>query len=804
MNNHTMRNLITIFIMFDFVITSCSVGGTGNPGDSYAETVFEASIRNPLQEGETLYLEMLDEVTGIALNPTRFEMEAKDDYSYFIRIPLATGTLVKYRFLKTGSENSIEYNSIGTSVHYRVYEVTSAAVVPNFIAGWNGDEFAVGTGEVSGFIFDADTEAPAPEVMVNLNGLSVLTAHDGFFKFENVPSGEYFLTAYRPTGQYRPFQQKAVVADNAVTPASFGMTPADFVDIRFIVNPPEGTIANSPIRILGDLYQLGNTFNELKGGGSVLPSRAPVLEMRDDGKYELTLSLPAGTPISYKYSLGDGFINSEHYADGRFHLRKILVPDRNTIIQDEIESWHSNDKRTMTIHVNSPQEMPGMDVMSIQMNPFTWMEPFPIWDQGDDQWEFRLYSPMEYLDGAQYRFCRNEQCGIADDSVTAGVNPVGYAIDFGDLSKMTIQYDLQKWVGLDRIAYEIQPGNPADYSHLTNNGFEFSFPYNSHWNNYQQIGMIDAGVSGAKWIIFSPSWTFENKYFHTAELIPGEDPFAQDIDNIYRSVEEAGLLFALFPQPKLLPSDVDYWAEAQLTYNWWQEWFKDYERFILNYADFAEVSGIQYLIIGGDFVAPAIPGGSLSNGASSNLPADIAEKWTALIGNIRTRYHGKLGFALPYSVRADATADLLAQVDEIYVEISTPLSANSSPAVDEIEERMGKILDEEIYNLYATHGKPVAIGINYYSVDGSASDCIQSGQPCSVLINNQSNSNLSLDMVEQADIYQGVLRAAAQRPWLSGVISQGFNPAVAVQDASSSVLGKPAMDVLTYYYRQVP
>jgi hypothetical protein len=238
-------------LIFCFYLTSCNsaglINGFGNK-DSYAETVFEAYLPEPLENGEVLYLEILDEVTGIALNPTRFEMQSKDILTYYIRIPLAIESLVKYRFIKAGADNSIEYTGSGSQTHSRVYMVQSASIVPNIIAGWDSEKIIGGTGEISGYIFDNKSEAPIPEVMIHLNGLRSITGHDGFFIFENVPAGELFITALHPSGLYLPFQQKAIVAENAVTPSTFGMDPANFVDVRFIVSVPENTTAGSPIR----------------------------------------------------------------------------------------------------------------------------------------------------------------------------------------------------------------------------------------------------------------------------------------------------------------------------------------------------------------------------------------------------------------------------------------------------------------------------------------------------------------------------------------------------------------------------
>ena len=52
----------------------------------------------------------------------------------------------------------------------------------------------------------------------------------------------------------------------------------------------------------------------------------------------------------------------------------------------------------------------------------------------------------------------------------------------------------------------------------------------------------------------------------------------------------------------------------------------------------------------------------------------------------------------------------------------------------------------------------------------------------------------------QADIYNAALLAINNIPWINGFISSGFFPPVILQDKSSSIYGKPAGDVLWYWF----
>jgi hypothetical protein len=60
-----------------------------------------------------------------------------------------------------------------------------------------------------------------------------------------------------------------------------------------------------------------------------------------------------------------------------------------------------------------------------------------------------------------------------------------------------------------------------------------------------------------------------------------------------------------------------------------------------------------------------------------------------------------------------------------------------------------------------------------------------------------------LDLQGQVNTYQAVLTAVNDRPWLSGFVSRGYYPPVSLADKSASINGKPATDLLTYWYAQM-
>lgn len=796
------------FLAICLILVSCTSGFSTKETVqklTSSEMVFEVTLPKKIEGNETIYLEILDEVTGIALNPTRYEMLPKDELSLYVRIPIINGSFIKYRYIMHADVDLIERCPDGSQVQFRSFLVNRPAVIKDIISSWTNENLELTYGEISGFIYDAKTNLPIPEIIISVNGASAFTSSDGYYQIRNVPVGERHLVAFHPDGLYEPFQQGAVIAENGVTPASFGMNPAKMVEITFNVEVPEYTDHDASLRFIGNFYSLGNIFSEVTGGTSIISSRAPVLDNRGNRKYSITLELPAGADLRYKYSLGDGFINAEYSTVGNFRMRQLIVPEKNTNIRNFIESWSSKGKPPVTFHVTAPNLTPDSDIVSIQFNPFMWTQPIQMWKTGENQWSYTLYSPFEFLDRSQFRFCRNDLCGYADDELTAGINANGFVLNLQSSSEQrSIDYEIEKWAGMDSISYEIQKVKNHFINENFIKGIEFSQEYDPKWLPFLDWGFIDAAVSGVNTIVFTPSWIFENGNIPKVKYDYSKNPSYKDILETINYAQDAGLTLALYPRPNFSSeSDDEYWASAPLTYNWWLEWFSLYERFILNYADFAQKNNVEIFIFGGESILPALPEGRLSSGKPSNAPYDFTEKWIALNEKVRNKFSGQVIFSLPVSFTEKIDHEFLSNVDAILIENAGALASSTSPTIDELEFQFAQILDQSIYSLHDHYQKPIMIGINYPSIDGSASDCINYDNSCSEMLDKSSSESLSIDMNEQADIYSAILNTIIDRNWISGIVSQGYYPAVVVRDASSSVRGKSSMDVLSYYFNEV-
>jgi hypothetical protein len=421
MTKHSLTNNSNLFLalLLGIVLTGCNLGTARNNTSpstlAEAEVVFQVTLPSAIQGSSGVVLEILDEVTGLAFNPTRYQMQPVTTTTFFVRANLPVKSVIKYRFSRLDNIAIPEYTTDNHPVRYRLFEVSGPAVIQDSVAAWMDQPYTGQTGRLQGKISDGNGN-PVLGMLVSVAGFTTVTAADGTYQIENIIPGTHNLVALSPTGTYATFQQGAVIAANATTPAEFTVATSPSVNITFVVNLPPMDYSKSPIRFIGSLAQLGNTFQDLDGGFSILTANAPVMGRLSDLQYALTISLPVGTYIEYKYSLGDGFWNAEHDSTGSFYLHKIVVPNKDTIITDNVNNWGKGNNAALTFTVQVPASTASSDLISIQFNPFTWTAPIPMWNEGNNIWSYVLYSPLDIVGQMSYRYCRNDQCGTLDTS----------------------------------------------------------------------------------------------------------------------------------------------------------------------------------------------------------------------------------------------------------------------------------------------------------------------------------------------------------------------------------------------------
>jgi len=822
--------VLYLLLVILFLVPGCNLpalpGGIlpGDPPSSappQAEVTFSVliPINTPIEE--TIYLSTLDEVTGLGVNAQAHAMQPVLDESdpgtgltYRTSLTVPVGTTLKYRYTRQNQYAAIEHTQTDTQVRYRMLHVDGPKTVQDVVFKWsdtdyNGDP----PGRISGTITSGETGEPLSDVLVTAGGVQSLTTANGTYLLSGLPPGVHNLVAYALDGGYGINQQGAQVASQANTQADLSLQPRDFVDVTFVVDVPPGTPENS-LRMAGNLHQLGNTFGNLAGGMNTIPTRMPRLTSIGLNQYGVILSLPAGAEIRYKYTLGDGFWNAEHTAGGDFRVRRLIVPSQSTQITDEVEAWSDGEKGPITFDLVIPQDTPEDEDIYIQLNPYGWTAPLPMTKIDPHHWAYILYSPFDIISDLSYRYCREGECRLADDLATHGETVPG-RLTQPETQSTYLADTVQGWAW-----YEPNPGPapqpPGDIpargeDFLT--GIEFMKGDRPAHADHIEEALKALPDLGANTAVLSPTWTFTHQQTPVLEPDLSQDLSWYDLRGIFQQASDQELEVALFPKPHFPSNPETWWATAPRDFSWWNSWFDQYHHFALHFAQLAEVQGVETLVLGGRWLAPALPGGKLSDGSPSGVPADADLRWKAILEDVQARFDGQLAWA--GSVPDSPTSpDFFQLLDLYYLDWSPPLSEAPEASPEAWSSTAAELLTQGVKPFW-TNGLEendiqLVLMVGYPSITTSSQPCVSPARvpedpdcltPRSLDTPAPDLPEVERDLSAQAGAYQAVLSALSGQDWVSGVVSRGYYAPVVLHDKSISIHGKPAQQVVTAWFR---
>ena len=771
-----------------------------------AEVTFTVRVPEPLPANEILVLSILDEVTGLALNAVDYQMNLVDATTYTAKLAIPDQALLKYRYVRRGAGRVNEDTNLDAGIRYRMLHVVGPTQIIDTLNSWADRPMSTLSGNIFGTVLHADTGVPIPDILVTAGGAQTLTDSAGRFQLVGLRGGTHNFVAYAMDGAFQTFQQGATVAENQSTPVEVRLKPAQLVNVSFTVSVPAGTEPGMPLRLAGNLLQLGNTFSDLRGGLSTVADRMPILSVLPDGRYSVSLFLPVGADVEYKYTLGDGFWNSEFTSTGQYVTRHLIVPAQNTSVEDVVQSWQTGPNAPILFEVTVPPDTPITDTIYIQFNPYGWTPPIPMKLTGTNKWAFKLYGPLNIVGAFGYRFCRNAQCDSADDAQTAGPVSRGHTVT-PSIAPQDIIDAVNEWTWPQRtgspslVAIDIPSRGPGFMA-----GVEFQSYYEPNVPLFVPNALKHIQALGSNWVFLTPSWTFVRSNPLIFSEQPGGDAFWSDTVTSVTQARAINLNVALFPQARFATNGNDFWRNAPRDLNWWNIWFDHYRAFAIHYADLASLTGSQALVLGGDWIAPALPGGNLADGTPSGVPADAEARWRNIIAEVRQHFRGTLIFSLPYDTGLIAApVGILTDVDVVYLLWFAKLSDQATPNKADLLSETGRLLDNNVAPIQVQVNKPFIIGLSYPSSTHSATGCIPDGNGgCNywTALNrpNPDLNTVNLDLQQQVDIYDAVFNAVNGRTWITGLISRGYFVPASLQDKSASINGKPTADVLWYWF----
>ncbi|MCW5878032.1 MAG: carboxypeptidase regulatory-like domain-containing protein [Anaerolineales bacterium] len=370
------------------------------------DVTFSALLPQDTPAGEQIFLVLLDDVTGLALNTQPIAMHSTGEQSVSLKISIPQGSLLKYRYMRQGVAGSAnEAAANGTAIEFRAFYVDGPGhVAHDMVAAWTDMHMQQETGQVSGQLTGADG-SPLADMVVVAAGLQTRTDPEGQFVLPGLLQGLHNVLAYSPNGSQRTFQQGALVAAHSDTPATIEVQPSSLASVTFWLTPPADHTAGTPVFLTGNLDNL---------------AARPLMISQADGRYGLILQLPTGVDIRYKYTLGDGLWNAEHLSDGSFLLRQLIIPDGTSELEihDQAVSWSAGSAAPIWFELQAP----GDNLLAyVQFKLGDWSTPLPTWPLGPGHWAYRLNSPTNFAQTLEYRYCLDPACTVVD---SAGIRSV--------------------------------------------------------------------------------------------------------------------------------------------------------------------------------------------------------------------------------------------------------------------------------------------------------------------------------------------------------------------------------------------
>ena len=430
---HVKRKNLSLFLFFSVLsmlfIACMSVESqlaTQTPVDvpliepeKHVKLTFNVHVPLNTPSDQPIYLHLLDEVTGSSINSTiyRFPATGEDLYSISINVPLDSVVLYRY----SNNTNSPEVDYQGNTIQHRILHAYQHMEIHDTVVGWAGQTNYQGNfGRLSGVISD-ESQNPIENMVISIAGMETVSDQNGYYVFEFLPIGTHNLVAYALDGSYQIFQQEALIGTDLETKAPIMVETNAFVQAVFVVSIPDDVFQSIPVRIVGNIQQLGGYSDVIWDGVGVSAANAPTMTRGTDGKHRLEVQLPVGAEIHYKYTLGDSIWSAEQSNENKpFMVRRLIVPEQDILIEDTVETWNNSGYGAISLITFVPEDLREGDVWIQYRYGPDWMEPIPMWPFEDGKWFAVLTSPLNDFVNVKYRYCLNGDCDQFPETNDAG------------------------------------------------------------------------------------------------------------------------------------------------------------------------------------------------------------------------------------------------------------------------------------------------------------------------------------------------------------------------------------------------
>lgn len=420
----------------------------------------------------------------------------------------------------------------------------------------------------------------------------------------------------------------------------------------------------------------------------------------------------------------------------------------------------------------------------------------PMTKDSPTDWHTTLNLSPGY--GLDYIYCRNHIWFGADELLPAGWDATRHfqTADYSTIVSDTIvQWKWWpvdgKFQSIDQSAYLQSPPDS-----LPSRNFQSGVYLPDWWDTtfiYNVGTTLDSIVaeSNCNFVEFSP--VPEITRFYPTPLIDREGNNGISEKQLKKVLEAASARnLGIFLNPFPWALNVSDTSASYHNKKWWEAYEAQWRPIILYYAQIAQIYHAKVLAFN---MWPSI-------WWLSTAEAPIIDSLAIpLLREVRKVYNGKISVEFnPFG----PDLQLYKEGDYLHFVIAPnwpyPLGSNKNPTVDEMVQNVNKGLNQLYKDSYEKWGKPVLIR----SISASSYDGTVINQPDweTQLYYFPDDTTVPIDVQEQADVYEAMLRSLTQRSWIAGVYSFNYNYWNSY-DKSPSVRNKPAEKVLAKWWRWI-
>lgn len=506
-------------------------------------------------------------------------------------------------------------------------------------------------------------------------------------------------------------------------------------------------------------------------------------------QWTLTFFAYPDSTFTYRYFHSNGQMEMELFEpDDTNTYRTVTVANGDTTLNDTVAQWkwypvatlpETGSSVNVTFRVTVPLNTSTEDTIylvgdSAALGSNQDTEAIPMTQVATNPWLWEVTVPFGAAANITYHYTRGDSATAESETRTLSIAYDGQTVNDAVFSWTDIPTSLSR----DFIS-AVYPDDLWEAVYLS--------LYESTLSRIQSLG--------ADTIVLSSVWSYGQ-----VDPLPEVESRPIKASSVYTPTEDLvstvnmahsmGMKAFILPQFNMEMTTGGETVGGAHSNEWWDQWLIEAQKFYLYNAEIAEQTGADMLLLPGP-VFQTFPG--KEGFENSSYISVFDQKMMDLIGEVREQYSGLILISGAQSSLYEfpGLADLIIITP---FDMGTDLNVSSNASVQQIKSAFENILDKKAHAIFEKYNKPVLVQITYPSVDGAATGTI-GDSPW-----DANNPSTKLDVIEQANIYEGFFQAVVDRPWIAGTFDYSYHYFDLPEDESPSIRAKPAEMVLSKYY----